>query len=583
MNTENKKTEGAFTTLKNHISGLLTELNPWNNIKIMGTNIKGDILAGITVAIIALPLALAFGVGSGLGAITGIWGAIAGGIIGGLFGGSRIGVSGPTGPKMVQLAAIMVGFRLASGEPNLTAAFSIIFLSGLILVGISFLKISKIIYLTPYSVVAGFMCGIGVIVILLEFDTFFGVEAPHSVLEAIHNIPHAIRNMKLEALMVSVPSIIILFGWSFVTKYFKKLIVIPSPLIALVVGTSISAYFELDIEYIGSIPTGLPSLYFPEFSKFGEYLKPAISLAGLAIFDSLLTCIVNDQISGDKHSSDREVFGQGLANMTAGIVGGLTTATATMRSVAAHAAGGRTPLASVIHGLVLLTLVLGLGPLAEKIPMPVLAAILIKVGIDIIDYRILPVLHKLPLNDMLVFWTVLIVTVLDDLLVGMSVGVVFAVIRFAIEVSKTYKPTVTFLSNIHHEIINNETDNHIKVLKPNGPMFFGSIEPLETTYNKMDDHDILIICLSEVTMIDLSGAYGLEDLIKKAKDDGSHVILSSAPSNVYNVLKSIKVIEHIGENLYFQDNKQAIKHSQGMEKIILRQRKVGKHKNMISY
>lgn len=345
----------------------LKEINPWTNIKIMHTNISQDIMAGIVVAIVALPLALAFGVGSGLGAITGIWGAIAGGIIGGIFGGSIVGVSGPTGPKMVQLAAIMVGYRLASGEPDLGVAFTIIFFSGLILVVLSFLKVSRLIYYTPYYVIAGFMCGIGVIVMLLEFDPFLGLPAPNSIIDAIISIPHGIINASPQALIVSVPTLLILFLWPKIGKLVPLLKRFPSPLIALLLGTGIANFFEFDIEYIGEIPLGLPDIYLPEWSRFGEFFIPALSLAGLAVFDSLLTCVVADHMIGEKHSSDRETFGQGLANIVAGLIGGLTTATATMRTVANIKSGGRTPLAAVTHGVVLMTLVLGLGFLAESI------------------------------------------------------------------------------------------------------------------------------------------------------------------------------------------------------------------------
>lgn len=547
----------------------LNEINPWVNLKIMHTNILGDMMAGLVVAIVALPLALAFGVGSGLGAITGIWGAAAGGIIGGIFGGSRVGVSGPTGPKMVQLAAIMVGFQLASGGPDLGAAFTIIFLSGIILVALSFTGISKLIYYTPYSVVAGFMCGIGVIVILLEFDSFLGIRAPHSVVEAIHDIPLAIFNAQPEALMVSIPTLFILFIWPVLGRRVKAINRIPSPLVALLLGTGIANLGGLDIEYIGEIPRGLPDIYLPDWSRFDEFVIPAASLAGLAVFDSLLTCIVADHMIGEKHSSDRETFGQGLANMTAGLVGGLTTATATMRTVANIKSGGKTPLASVFHGIILTCLVLGLGFLAESIPMAVLAAILIKVGIDILDYRIIPVLHRLPLTDMIVFWVVLTVTVVEDLLIAMIVGVVLAFFRFVQQMSKVYKHEVVYLEKMHKDLIADEIKKHIKVLRPQGPLFFGSIEPLEETYHNADNHDVLVIDLGAVPMVDLSGAYALEDLILKAQRDEKDVYICNARHDVEDVLRRIKILDHIGNDSYFNVEKEAIVKAQEMELVKL--------------
>lgn len=554
-----------FQHFKHFFSTTFSEINPWHNIKLMHSNVGKDVLAGVVVAIIALPLALAFGVGSGLGAASGIWGAICGGIIGGLFGGSRFGVSGPTGPKMAQLAAIMVGFRLASGEPDLTAAFSIIFLSGVLLVGFSFLRVSRIIYYTPYSVVAGFMCGIGVIVMLLELDSFLGLPAPHSVFDALKGIPYAFSHFNPKALLVSIPTLVMLFLWPWLVKKVHKLKVIPGTLVALGVGVAIANLGHLDIEFIGAIPSALPSVYMPNLDRFGDFLVPALSLAGLAVFDSLLTCVVNDHMTGDKHSSDREVFGQGLANMTAGLIGGLTTATATMRSVANIKSGGKTPLASVVHGLILLLLIIGFGSLASYIPMACLAAILFKVGIDILDYRIIPVLHRLPLTDMLVFWTVLIVTVVEDLLIGMGIGVVLAFARFAIEMSKTYQHKLTYLEEVDTSALELGLSHRIKLLKPQGPLFFGAVQPLEKAYAHARQFSTLIIDLQDITMIDISGAYALEDLMGKARNEGHEVLVCNAPKEVKRVLSSVRVIEKIGDDAYFEEAADAIRKAEELE------------------
>ncbi len=546
--------KNVLVFLKRNFLRSLHEINPWPNIRIMHTNILQDILAGIVVAIIALPLALAFGVGSGLGAITGLYGAICGGIIGGIFGGSRIGVSGPTGPKMAQLAMIMVGYRLASGEPDLNVAFTMIFFSGIILVVIAFLGISRMIYFVPYSVVGGFMCGIGVIVMILEFDSFMGLPSPHTVMEGVHDIPRAIMNAHPDALAISIPTLAILFFWPRITKWIKVLKHVPSPLVALLLGTGIANFWHLPVNYISDIPTGLPELYWPDWSRFGELFWPSASLAGLAVFDSLLTCIVADNLTGEKHSSDRETFGQGLANCAAGLVGGLTTATATMRTVANLQAGGKTPLAAVVHGLVLLALVLGLGPYAEKIPLACLAAILFKVGIDILDYRILPILHRLPLTDMLVFWTVFVVTIVEDLLVAMGVGVLLAFVRFVYEVSRVYQPKICYLEEFSEQYLQELGEDHkkkIKVLEPAGPLFFGNVKELEQVYDESGAHEILIIKLRKVTMLDLSGAYALEDLIQKARNRGITVWLCNAPPQVMQVLRQVRVFDEFGYSDYF--------------------------------
>ncbi len=539
----------TFNFVKKFLKESAKEVNPWNNLKLMGSNLKGDFLSGLTVAIIALPLALAFGVGSGLGAVAGIWAAIAGGIFGGIFGGSKLGVSGPTGPLMVQLGALLITFQTVSGGIDIIAAVSIVFLSGLILVGFSMLRIARFIYYTPYSVVAGFMCGIGFIVMLLEFNTFLGVESAHNVKEAIFAIPEAISNASGAALAVSIPTFIMLYLWPVVIKKYRKLNKIPTTLLALLVGTGIAHFFRLDIDYIGEIPTGLPQFYIPDFGSFDKYALPALSLAGLTIFDSLLTCMVSDQMTGTRHSSDRETFGQGLANMAAGLVGALPPATSTMATVSNIKTGGKTPMATVFHGLILLALVLGLGPLAAKIPMACLAAILLKVGINILDYRILPVLHKLPFSDMLVFWSVFIITIWQDLLIAMGVGVALAFFRFVQEISTAYQHKLGYLPNEEAEQYRlDKAEGKIKLLKPQGPLFFGAVDSLIRSYQRAAKHNILIIDLSDVSMLDLSGAYALEDLVKDTEEKGIKVSITGASPKVEKVLESVKVVDHIGKD-----------------------------------
>ena len=387
-------------TILKSIKKSLKEISPFENIRVLGSNPKGDILAGITVAIIALPLALAFGEISKLGPIAGIWGAIAGGIFWWFFWRLYGGVSGPIAPKAAQIAAFMSFFIIGtSSNPDLVAAFSIIFISGLILVIISILRISRFIHYTPYPVIAGFMCGIGVIVILTQLNAFVGLGVENSIMGTIKNFQHTLNNYNREALFVSLPSILVLFFWDKVGEQVNILKNIPAPLFALVLGTAISQILQLDIPYIGDKMSGADSdkiftFYLPDFSRFQEFIMPAVALAGLAILDSLLSCKVADNLTGLRHSSDRETFGQGMANMGAGIFGGVTTATATMRTVANIKFGGKTPLASIVHGVTLLAILLGLSSLVALIPTACLAAILFKVGIEIMDYRILPILKK---------------------------------------------------------------------------------------------------------------------------------------------------------------------------------------------
>ena len=539
-------------------------INPWYNVKTMHTNIRGDILSGITVAIIALPLALAFGEISQLGPVAGIWGAIAGGIIGGFFGGCMVGVSGPTAPKAAQIATFMSLFVIGSTDkPDLVAAFSIIFLSGLVLIFISLLKISRFIHLTPYSVIAGFMCGIGVIVILTQINAFLGLEAEKNIHSVIQNFSKNFKNANTDALFVALPSLFILFSWSRLEQKVDLLKNIPSPLVALITGTSIASFMGLNIPYIGDKMGGAKeadifSLYVPDLTRFSEFIIPALALAGLAILDSLLSCKVADNMTGEHHSSDKETFGQGMANIAAGLFGGVTTATATMRTVANIKFGGKTPLASIVHGLTLLAILLGLGFLVEAIPTACLAAILFKVGIDIMDYRILPIIKKLPTTDLIVFIIVLFVTVYEDLMIAVAIGVIFAVLKSRNEIKSMIKSKFTHkiisLSDTQYspKEMNNEMLNKLPVLvlQPNGPLFFATIEKLIQTYSKVKEHELLIIDLSKVTMIDLSGAFSIEDLIIGARKNGIRVLVTGASSEVNNVLSNLGFVKKIGSENY---------------------------------
>ncbi len=553
------------------IKSSLKEINPWQNIKILHTNIRGDILSGITVAIIALPLALAFGEISQLGPEAGIWSAVVGGIIGGLFGGCIVGVSGPTAPMASQIAAFMGAFVIgSSNEPDLIAAFSIIFLSGLILVAISMLKISRFIHYIPYSAIAGFMCGIGLIIIFSQINPFLGLESKRNIYDVFNNFQYTLQNINVDALYVSLPSLFIVLLWPFLENRFKFLSNIPSPLIALITGTSIAYFLNLDIHYIGDKMNGsegseIFTFYLPDLTRFSQFIMPAFLLAGLAIIDSLLSCKVADNMTGTHHSSDRETFGQGLANMFAGLLGGISTATATTQTVGNVTFGAKTPLATIVKGLVMLSVLFGLGHIVATIPTACLAAILFKLGIDILDYRILPILRKIPITDLLIFIIVLLITVFQNLMIAVIVGFIFACIRFFKEIKLTWN------SNLSHKIIpfsesdfsfekdqNNELKNlPINVLEPHGPLFFGSVEPLRNIYAKSSKHEVLIIDMSYITMIDLSGIYTIEDIINIAKTKNIQVFVTNTKNNIKKTLEKVDFIKNVGDD--YQSSKSSIK------------------------
>lgn len=496
-----------------------------------------------------------------------MWAAICGGLFVGIFGGSKVGISGPTGPKVVQLAAIVELTALASGDPDTAFVFTLVFLSGLVCVLMSFVKIGRFIYYVPYSAVSGFMCGIGAIIILLELPAMLGFDTPSSVIDAIKQLPYDIMHENPNAVLVSVSTFLTILIWPRISPV-KWL---PGPLIGLIVGTTIANVGGFEIASIGAMPTGLPKVYWPDLgiltSRFGELIGPACALAGLCVFDSLLTCLVADNMTDERHNSDQEIFGQGVANLMCGLVGGVTTATATMRTVANVKCGGTTGLASITHGLVLLMLMLGLAPLASMIPMACLAGILLKVGIDIVDYRILPVLHRMPVADAICFWAVLGLTISVDLLVAMGVGITIAFVRAIHDFGNMYHPEVINLKDLDRtwqgeESMPLELKERILKLRLDGPLFFGVSDAMHRTISRLGDFDYLIIRMMKVPMVDMSGAYLLEDIIERSNKSGARVLITGMESDVYSTLDKLRVIEKVGpENCFdtFDEAAQRVK------------------------
>ena len=537
--------------LTQFINTIIQLFNPIDNIKSI-KNVKEDIFSGITVAVIALPLALAFGEISGLGPFAGIIGAICGGLIGGLFGGSMVSVSGPTAPTSSQIAVFMGAYLIGTSSfPDFVAIFSIIFLSGIIMIIAASLNISKYIQYIPYSVVSGFMCGIGIIVILSQLKNFFGIKQ------------YNLSDINYDILIVSIPTFIILFLWPLIKKNFNYINKIPSPLIALIIGTSISYLFNLEIPLIGdkmqnTNESHIFNFYIPDFERFIEFLNPAFSLALLVIIDSLLTCIIGDNLTGIRHTSNKETFGQGLANMLSGLLGGTPTATATMFTVSNIKSGASSSLSSIVYALTLLAILLGFSFIVEMIPLACIAAILLKVGFDILDYRILPIMRKLPISDLFMFITVLFITVFYDLILAVGVGVLIAIVQSADSIKRYIK------SKHKHQFISIEEyklnlkkykNESINIFRLEGPIFFASMKLLVKSYTDHQKKDILIIDMNNITRIDLSGTYALEDLIKGAQINNTLVYVINENSKIDKVLKNVNFIKHIGEKFYFKSKK----------------------------
>ena len=362
-------------------------------------DLKGDLFGGLTAGIVALPLALAFGEASGAGPIAGLYGAIFVGFFASLFGGTGSQVTGPTGPMVVVFAGV---YATLEGNPSLV--FTTVVLAGAIQVALGVLKLGQYIRLVPYPVISGFMSGIGCIIIALQTSLLLGHEPEESgTIGALMEIPRAVADPNLVALTLGLLTLLIAFKWPA-----RLARIVPPPLAALIIGTLVSLFLT-GAPTLGDIPTGLPSFIMPSFNQetFLIVFQAAITLALLGSIDSLLTSLVADNMTRTRHNSNRELIGQGIGNMVAGLFGGIASAGATMRTMINIRTGGTTKISGMFHSLFLLAIVLVLAPLAEKIPHTVLAGILIKTGWDIIDRAYILKAHRGPRWDLALMLLVL--------------------------------------------------------------------------------------------------------------------------------------------------------------------------------
>lgn len=526
-------------------------------------HLKGDIFGGITAGIVALPLALAFGVQSGMGAPAGLFGAMILGMCAALFGGTKTQISGPTGPMTV-VAATMVAMAIAK-YGTLENAFGVIllafFLAGLFQIVFGLLKIGKYIKYIPYPVLSGFMSGIGVIIIIFQLYPLLGLASPSKIIDVFRELPQALNDFNKASALIALGTVAIIYLFPILTK------VIPGTLVALIVMTVLTFFLALDIPLIGEMPAGLPSLKVASFAslKFadlGFIFVPAITLAGLGTIDSLLTSVVADNITRTKHDSNKELIGQGIGNMAASLFGGIPGAGATMRTVVNVKSGGKTRLSGVVHALLLLLIVLGLGKYVAYIPLPVLAGILITVGISIVDTKGLTSILKIPRPDALILITVLILTVFVDLLQAVGIGMVIASLIFMRKASDMVEQNTSLrrVDKYDREIAWEDEANlslnkeHVYIKRFDGPLFFGVASRMLDRINKIPpDARVIIFRMKKVPFIDQSGLYALEEVIKEMQKNGIVVVLTMIQPQPLYLLKKNKMIPDVLPEKYLFD------------------------------
>ncbi|MEF2146097.1 MAG: SulP family inorganic anion transporter [Desulfovibrionaceae bacterium] len=516
--------------------------------------IRGDIFGGLTAGVIALPLALAFGVASGLGPAAGLYGAIALGLLAAVFGGTRTQVSGPTGPMTVVTAAAVASFG-----GDLSCVLLVVLLAGLLQVVYGLGGLGAFVRYIPYPVISGFMSGIGMIIIFLQLQPLLGVAAMNSPLHAVLALPGALAHVDMASLALGVASMAVVF---LTPGRISR--VIPSPLIALVVLSVVATVMKLQVPVIGSIPSGLPGFHLPSFfaQDWGKVLGFAFSLSLLGTIDTLLTSIISDSLTRDRHDPRRELIGQGIGNMFAALTGGLAGAGATMRTVVNIKAGGNSRLSGVIHALFLLAVLLGLGPLASHIPLAVLAGILFKVGVDILDYRMLRLLRFAPKPDVIVMVTVFFVTVFFDLIVAVGVGVTMASLLLTYRMSRQTQVKVSEVEPSGEQLERERelielSGRTVRVISVRGPFFFGSSAQMQDKVDKLLGTRVVIVECLDVPFMDLSAVFALGEMIEKLKAAGVDVIVAAASEHLRG-LEKCGIVRMIGTDHVFSDHEAAV-------------------------
>ena len=507
-------------------------------IKINTSNIRGDLTGGLTAGIVALPLALALGVASGLGPMAGLYGAIAVGFFASLFGGTPSQISGPTGPMVVVLAGL---FASLSGDAELI--FTAVLLAGVFQIVFGVLGVGQYIRLVPYPVISGFMSGIGAIIIILQLGRLMGHEPPGGTIGALSYLPTALADMNFTTLLLGLGTLVIAYKWpAKLGKY------VPGALAALIIGTLVSLMLT-NIPILGDIPTGLPSIHLPVFEQ-GQVLlviEAAFILAILGAIDSLLTSLVADNMTRTRHDSNRELIGQGIGNTVAGLIGGIAGAGATMRTVVNIRSGGKDRISGMTHALVLLAIVLGLSPLAAQIPHAVLAGILVKVGLDIIDWGYLKRAHTGPRWDFALMILVLGLTVFVDLITAVGVGVVLAALAYVRQVAQLQIEEVqkipAYLADAEENALLEKANGKVSLFSFGGPLSFGAAADLghHVREKVQPGSQVLILDFSRVPVVDVSAAMAVETITSDATAAGRELVISGATENVKRVLDNINV------------------------------------------
>jgi SulP family sulfate permease len=530
------------------------------------SNLRGDILGGVTAAIVSLPLALTFGVASGVGPEAGLYGAIIIGFFAALFGGTPTLISEPTGPMTVIMAAVVTTLIADNPDNGLAMAFTVVMIAGLTQVIFGVMRLGKYITLMPYSVISGFMSGIGCILIVMQLAPAFGSVSPSGgVMGTISELPSIIRNINWVEFSMAIATIAILY---FCPKKLKN--IVPPQLIALIMISLVSVllFQTIDINRIGQIDAKLPSLVWPEFTsdQIKTMVLDGIVLGMLGCIDSMLTSVIADNLTRSEHKSNKELIGQGIGNMLSGLFGGLPGAGATMGTVVNIQAGATTALSGLIRVVVLVIAVYGASQLISVIPIAVLAGIAVKVGIDILDWSFIKRAHKVSKQSSIIMYAVLLLTVFVDLVVAVGIGVFIANIITIEKLSASQEKNIKAISDVDGSLpltkeqrkLLNQANGQILFFYLSGTMIFGVSKALSRELSSMTAHKVIIIDLSDVSYLDDTIALAIENLIKDANQLDKHILMLVQEDSAKKKLQKMGFAAILPTDAFVRDRTEAL-------------------------
>jgi SulP family sulfate permease len=512
-----------------------------------------DLIAGIIVGIVALPLAIAFAIASGVKPQQGLYTAVVAGFIISCLSGSRVQIGGPTGAFIV----IVYGIVQKYGYDGLATAT---LMAGFLLILMGVARFGDIIKYIPYPVTVGFTGGIALIIFAAQIRDFLGLTGgavPAEFIEKIAYYAEHISTINFYAVFIGILTLLIIIYWPKVTRK------IPGSFIAIIFTTLIVKIFHLPVETIGSrfggVPNTLPLPHMPDINLelITKMSSSALTIALLAGIESLLSAVVADGMTGNRHRSNMELIAQGVANIASPIMGGIPATGAIARTATNIRNGGRTPFAGMIHAVTLLLILIFFGPWAALIPMAALAGILINVAYNMSEWHLFVRIFKSPKSDIIVLMTTFLLTVFIDLTVAIKFGVVLAALLFMRRMSEA-----TQVGYITDSFLDQETDEEdivdqnrisqknvpsdVEVFEINGPFFFGAADKFKDTIRGLEKKPkVLILRMRHVPMIDATGLSALENVLNLSKQDGTRIILSGVQPKPLEKIKRAGLLKHI--------------------------------------